>query len=102
MSERGALTSGYFYCKICFEKFKKYFEDNFDSKYLNIVPHPSLPILSGKIGGMFRNEEIIEFSTNIMPDLEELLCEKCTINFAVLADSGDGEIFTLTYLKDAE
>ncbi len=97
MSERGSFVTGYIYCVRCFDIAKKILLGK--EKYLcsTTIPHwdttvPELPIIAGKIGGLYQGEELSTFEFDIIPRLAAELCHKLKI--AVLSDSGGGKIFT--------
>ncbi|MGI0034607.1 MAG: hypothetical protein ACRD98_01885 [Nitrososphaera sp.] len=51
----------------------------------------TLPIVAGKIGGMYSGEELHTFELEILPLLEARLCHP--VRVAVIAESGE-KIFT--------
>ena len=90
MSERGSFTTEYLYCDKCFEITKKVLLSN--HKYLCSTTVPGwgerkeLPIIAGKIGGLAPQEEIDQFESYLIPELEKSICHPMRI--AVLAEEG--------------
>ena len=98
MSERGSFVTEYIYCPKCFEAAKKILLDRV--KYLCSQTIDSwapgdvcLPIIAGKVGGGYSNEEFVTFETEYVPDLEAVLCHPLRI--AVLADTVGERIYTV-------
>lgn len=96
MSERGSFCTEYIYCPACLSAAKFVLLGR--EKYLCSTVLPSwggpdkyLPIIAGKIGGLFREEEIDTFRYEFIPQLEGLICHPLRI--AVLAECGQ-EILT--------
>lgn len=104
MSERGSFVTEYIYCDKCYEAAREVFVS--DDKYLRGVPipmwgegnrtgegfgddkHPrELPIIAGKIGGLYAGEEIHEMG-ELLRELKPKLCDGHTVSVAVLSDSG--------------
>lgn len=106
MSERGSFVTQYFYCKVCFEVCKKILLGK--EKYLcsliipgwggksNITNGTNLPIIAGKIGGLYQGEEIVTFETELIPEIKKKICHP--VRIAVLADEGE-KIFTVEPIK---
>ena len=99
MSERGSFVTEYIYCSKCFEAAKGVLLG--DHKYLKSVTIPiwsasedkhDLPIIAGKVGGLYSSEELDTFEQEFVPQLAEVICHKMRI--AVLADTGE-RIFTV-------
>jgi len=102
MSERGSFCTEYIYCKQCFEAATAVLLER--TKYLcstTIPCYPTaagdhlereLPIVAGKIGGLYGAEELDIFRYKLIPALQRILCHP--IRIAVLPDVGEGEIFT--------
>ncbi len=91
MSERGSFVTEYIYCDRCLEVAKRVLLE--DHKYLKGVEIPMwgggtgfLPIIAGKVGGMYSGEEIVTFEHEIAPELAKEICHPMRI--AVLAESG--------------
>jgi hypothetical protein len=95
MSERGSFVTEYIYCSKCLEAAKRVLIGR--EKYLCSIELPSwindetLPIIAGKIGGMSRGEELVEFECEIGAELEASICHPLRV--AVLAEVGE-RIFT--------
>ena len=95
MSERGSFVTEYIYCNECFEAAKKILLGR--EKYLCSAIIPSwcdqtIPIIAGKVGGMYRGEEIDTFKKEYIPELEKIICHPMRI--AILAEIGQ-EIITI-------
>ncbi len=92
MSERGAFVTEYIGCPICLAAVRqlllvdhehgKFFRA-FESGDVNGKP---MPIIAGKIGGMYFGEELVEFRDYWVPELAKVLCHPLRV--AVLADHG--------------
>ncbi len=100
MSERGSFCTEYIYCQHCFAVAREVLTG--DDKYLcgSILPSwqpgETLPIIAGKIGGMYAGEELHTFAWDLAPRLESRLCHRLRI--AVLAEQGE-RIFTVIPLR---
>jgi hypothetical protein len=88
MSERGSFVTEYIYCPDCFSAVKRVF--NGDGKYVKSCEIPgwtdcdsSLPIIAGKVGGMYPGEEfsVIE---QLCWGAVDLICH--SVRVSVLAD----------------
>jgi hypothetical protein len=84
MSERGSFVTEYIYCEKCFKNAKKVLLSK--EKYLCSVAIPSwqgrrkhLPIIAGKVGGLYENEEVHTFLGDLIPRLEVVLCHNLRI-----------------------
>jgi hypothetical protein len=104
MSERGSFVTEFIYCEDCFEAAKKVLlsaEKYFCSQVLIgwDFTHPELPIIAGKIGGMYPGEEIDQFRNNLIPKLEKAIC--CDMRIVVLAEKGEA-IFLIKPDDDRE
>ena len=101
MSERGSFVTEYIYCKACFDAAWNVL--NGHDKYLMATRVPAwgepaigiggeastvLPIIAGKIGGLYAGEELVEMETEYLPKIAERLCPGHDIRVAVLADVG--------------
>jgi len=105
MSERGSFVTEYMYCDECFKAAKAVllgFE-----KHLCSVPIPSwegggkeLPIIAGKIGGLYENEELYTFESEFKPKLEKVLCKDHGIRIAILPDSGESKVMYVSSKKE--
>ena len=94
MSERGSFVTQYCYCEKCFEGLKKILVST--DKYLCSTVPPSwcnqeIPVIGGKIGGLYDGEEIHQFDVNMRERIENALCKGHTITIAVMADGGQNE-----------
>lgn len=101
MSERGSFVTEYVYCPKCFVAAKSVLLER--HKYLCSITLPSwekiedddghtLPIIAGKIGGLYPGEELDSINDGFRRDLAPLLCHPLRI--AVLAEQGQA-IFTI-------
>ena len=105
MSERGSFVTEYMYCNECFEAAKTVllkFE-----KHLCSFAIPSwegdgkeLPIIAGKIGGLYKNEELNTFELELVPALEKVLCKGHGIRIAVLTDGGASKVVCANSKKE--
>jgi hypothetical protein len=97
MSERGSFVTEYIYCSRCFEAAKAVLLGRAKHLCATTVPgwssEEELPIIAGKVGGMYAGEEIDAFSTRYTKELAPRLCHPLRI--AVLAETGE-HIFTVT------
>ena len=99
MSERGSFVTEYIYCKECFEAAKRVLLK--DGKFLRGVMVSSwtgcsdshLPIIAGKIGGLYSGEELYNFEHDLVPELSASICHELRI--AVIAEVGE-RIFVVT------
>lgn len=100
MSERGSFVTEYVSCTKCFDAAKSILLHR--EKYLCsvVVPHwnaasegPELPIIAGKVGGLYRGDELDTFEHDLALVLEAVLCHPMRI--AVLAETGE-RIVTVT------
>lgn len=97
MSERGSFVTEYCDCAKCFDAAKAVLLKN--DKYFCSIVIPmwcgnvgELPIIAGKIGGLYSGEELHMFESEILPELERVICHPMRI--AVLAENGE-KIFTV-------
>lgn len=86
MSERGSFVTEYIYCDKCFNACKEVLCGN--DKYLLTRQIAELPIIAGKIGGMYANEEIVDMEHEYIPQIQEKMCPDCKIRIAVMAEQG--------------
>jgi len=98
MSERGAFVTEYIYCDKCFNAVKSVLLSS--EKYLMSIEIPHwngvdkpLPIIAGKIGGLYSGEELDTFRYKIIPKIELTICHE--IRIAVIAEQ-DEEIFKIS------
>ena len=94
MSERGSFVTEYCYCDKCFEGLKNVLLST--EKYLCSAVPPSwcsqeIPVIGGKVGGLYDGEEIHQFDLVMRESIEKSLCEGHTIAIAVMADGGQKE-----------
>jgi hypothetical protein len=90
MSERGSFITEYIYCDKCFDVVKKVLLSR--DKFLCSTVIPSwceqhLPIVAGKIGGLYAGEELVDMEMKFIPAMEENICHD--VRIAVLAESGE-------------
>ena len=90
MSERGSFVTEYVYCDKCFEHLKILLSDE---KYLKSTQiegwtglKHDLPIIAGKIGGLYDQEEI-DSMRDMLNEIEDKLCHE--IRVCVLAEGGE-------------
>jgi hypothetical protein len=86
MSERGSFITEYIYCDKCFEACKEVLCGN--DKYLLTRQIAELPIIAGKIGGMYPNEEIVDMEDEYIPKIQEKMCPEHKIRIAIMAEQG--------------
>jgi hypothetical protein len=91
MSERGSWCTEYIACDHCFDGLKKHFMAQEQGKYfsaqqLNSSWSGELPILAGKIGGLWGGEEVFVFDQEMRPGIEAAICHP--VRIAVLAETG--------------
>ena len=92
MSERGSFITEYIYCIKCFNEVKKILLAN--DKYLcsRIIPSwvregEELPIIAGKIGGLYSGEEIDVFEEEYRKEIAKVICHPMRV--ALLAEKGE-------------
>lgn len=100
MSERGSFVTEYIYCDKCFAALKKLLVSN--DKYLCSRTISSwhskpfmflfnkkeeLPIIAGKVGGLYSGEELNTFEFELNPKIAKVICHP--VRIAVLAESGE-------------
>ena len=97
MSERGSFVTEYIHCSKCLSSAKAVLLGN--DKYLCSTTIPTwdgtgaeLPIIAGKIGGLYAGEELDTFDIYLADELSKVLCHPLRV--AVLAEQG-GRIFTV-------
>lgn len=98
MSQRGSFVTEYIdCCSDCLNAAKEVLIDN--HKYLSSIQLPSwangethLPVIAGKLGGMYPGEEIDNFCRDLAPLLAAKI--RHPIRIAVLAEIGQ-EIITV-------
>jgi hypothetical protein len=111
MSERGSFVTEFVYCPKCLAALKQVLVDSRHDKYLSGAvltvdytargqpDHRNIPIIAGKVGGLYPGEELDQFRFWLIPDIEKTICHP--VRIAVLADTGS-EIFTITPAGSAE
>jgi len=94
MSNQGSFITEYMYCNKCFEAVKPILLGN--EKYIcsRVLPgwdgdDHLLPIIAGKIGGLYHLEELHIFESGTIPEMEKVICHKITI--AVIAEGQEPE-----------
>jgi hypothetical protein len=90
MSERGSFTTEYIYCDRCFNIVKKVLLKRDKFLCSTIIPSwckQRLPIVAGKIGGLYAGEELNDMELEYIPELEKRLCHE--VRIAVLAENGE-------------
>ena len=102
MSERGSFVTEYVYCVRCFEALKKILLHNekyFCSQTINSWEDSpkELPIIAGKLGGLYSGEEIVSFEMETEPQIAKVICHP--VRIAILAESGE-KIIHIKPLKD--
>ena len=99
MSERGSFVTEYIYCAHCLEAAREVLLRR--EKFLCSTEIPSwegadpatyLPIIAGKVGGLYAGEELNTFEFDLCDELATRICHPLRI--AVLAEQGE-EIFTV-------
>jgi hypothetical protein len=98
MSDRGSFVTEYIRCHKCLKAAK--FVLLRREKYLCSSEIPGwdstgepLPIIAGKVGGVYVGEELDVFAKDLNKLLSKILCH--SLRIAVLAESGE-RIFTVT------
>ena len=92
MSERGSFVTEWMYCDRCFQCVKKVLGQS--EKHLTgiAIPRPhdnnlEMPIVAGRIGGLYQGEEIDAMKELIKDHLEPILCH--AVRIAVLSEHDD-------------
>jgi len=92
MSERGSFITEYIYCPKCLEVLKGVLLGH-EKHLMSIeIPHwnggvKPLPIIAGKIGGLYSGEELNTFEFEFVPEIKKTICHP--IRIAVIADEGE-------------
>lgn len=102
MSERGSFVTEYIHCDHCLAAVREVLIS--DHKFLCSQPiiswsetTPSdLPVIAGKVGGLYQGEELNYFELEIIPELSKRVCH--SLRIAVLAEVGE-RIFTVEPIK---
>lgn len=90
MSERGSFITEYIYCDQCFREVKKVLLGKHKHLCSTIIPSwckQRLPIVAGKIGGLYAGQELVDMETEYVPAMEKKICHD--VRIAVLAESGE-------------
>lgn len=95
MSERGSYVTEYVYCPECFKGLESVLCGTPDkgltaTRVTSWHPDKTLPIIAGKVGGLWAREEIHIFDIELRELIEEAICHPLRI--AVLPDSGGIEL----------
>ena len=98
MSERGSFITEFFYCDKCLSAVKSVLLSS--EKFLMSVEIPHwnggdkpLPIIAGKVGGLYFGEELDTFRYELIPKIKSEICHE--IRIAVIAEQGE-EIFKIS------
>ena len=94
MSERGSFCTEYIYCDKCMDACRKVLLG--DVKYLNSQEIKDLPIIAGKIGGLYAGEELDTMEMEYIPDIQELMCDDHTLRICVHSDLRGSVIYEFT------
>lgn len=91
MSETGSFVTDHINCDKCLEAAKEVLLGR-DKHLCSVVIHgwgnkSYLPIIAGKIGGLYRGEELHTFEDEFIPELRKTICHP--IRIAVLAQDGE-------------
>ena len=108
MSERGSFVTQFMYCDKCLEKMKEVLIQ--DHKYLKGIQiegwktedgrrMKSMPIIAGKIGGLYSSEELCEFQFKLF-NKENAPCHE--VICAVIPDNGTPQFFVVLSSGDVE
>ena len=98
MSERGSFVTEYIGCPRCWAAARQVLlVDHEHYKFFRAFESPPvdgkpLPIIAGKIGGLYFGEELVEFESYWAPELAKVICHPLRV--AVLADHGQ-QIFNV-------
>jgi len=91
VSERGSFCTEYIYCAKCFEAAKSVLLKR--EKYICSTMIPTweqsggdLPIIAGKVGGVYAGEELVTFDQTYTEALAKVICHPMRI--AVIAEVG--------------
>lgn len=93
MSERGSFVTEYIGCPACLAAVRQLLlVDHEHNKFFRAfesgpVDGKPLPIIAGKIGGLYFGEELVEFESYWAPELAKVICHPLRV--AVLADHGE-------------
>lgn len=98
MSERGSFVTEYLHCDECLAAVKAVLLGKDKFLCSTVLPGwwgegAELPILAGKIGGLYAGEELSDFENDFVPKLEKTCCHP--VRIAVLCESFGERIFTV-------
>jgi len=103
MSERGSFVTEYVYCAKCFEAIKPILLDNEKFLCSRVIPSweegQDFPIIAGKIGGLYLEEELHTFEFGLNEKISKVIC--CPVRIAVLAEQGQ-RIYFITPASEAK
>lgn len=103
MSERGSFVTEYIYDQRVFEACKKVLCE--DHKYLKGVVIPVwsgceqqsyLPIIAGKIGGLYGGEELIDMEYTYIPEIQKLMPDGKFCRICVMSNTAGERVFEFT------
>lgn len=105
MSEQGSFITEYIHCPQCFESVKPILLARRKHLCSEVIlswteEGEELPIIAGKIGGMYPQEEIHDFENGIILELEKVICHPMRI--AVLAEEGESILLALPQAEHFE
>lgn len=93
MSNRGSFVTEYIYCEECLKAAKKVLLGNVKELCSRQLPSwekgKKLPIISGKIGGLYENEEVHTFKDEFIPKMQKLMCKGHSIKIGIFPDGCD-------------
>jgi len=95
MSERGSFVTEYIYCKDCVEAVRQVFSSLEQGKWFYSVQviqglYPQ-PIFAGRIGESWMGGETVAFETEILPELNMVVCHE--VRIVVIPESGEPRTF---------
>jgi hypothetical protein len=104
MSELGSFVTQYICCEDCLNAVKKVLLSS-DRNFMSVeIPHwnggdKPLPIIAGKISGLYAGEELDVFRDEFIPKIQPTICHE--IRIAVIAEEGE-EVFKVLPQKTDE
>lgn len=98
MSERGSFVTNYFYCEKCFDSASEVLLRSEKHLCSTVIPSweaggRSLPIIAGKLGGLYFGEEI-HLAEELARQLAPLLCHDAAL--AVIPDNGEPSVIRIS------
>lgn len=99
MSERGSFVTEYIGCPKCWAAARQLLlVDTEHDKFFRAfesgpVDGKPLPIIAGKIGGLYFGEELVDFESHYAPALAAVICHPLRV--AVLSDTGGERFFNV-------